>query len=77
MLNGIKGLWFILKEKKMGDLNRIPLELYLNDKPETSIKRFSNEKNPVVLIDKNNIIDQYYKTQLTLDQAKLLNKTEL
>ncbi len=74
--NALKGLWFIIKEKKKGDISKIPLEMYLNDKPETSIKRFKAENNPVIMYDKNNIIKKYYEVQLTLNDAKKLNNIQ-
>lgn len=76
LINGLKGLWFILIEKKIGDLNKIPLELYLNDIPETSKNRFKSENNPVVMYDKENIIKKYYKDILTLDEAEKLNNVK-
>jgi len=76
-LNGLKGLWFITIEKKIGDFYKIPLELYLNDIPETSVNRFKSENNPVVMYDKNNVIKNYYSVQLTLEEAKKLNGLSL
>jgi predicted nucleotidyltransferase len=73
LINGLKGLWFILKEKKIADFYKIPLELYLNDIPENSIKRFASEKNPVILFDKYNVVDKYYDEKLDLAEARKLN----
>ena len=72
-VNGLKGLWFILIEKKIGDFNKIPLELYLNDNPQTSINRFKSEINPVVMYDKYNVIKDFYQDQLSLKEAKKVN----
>lgn len=77
IINGIKGLWFVLKEKKIADYNKIPLELYLNDRPESSIKKFGAEKNPVIIYDKNNIVRKYYSQQLSLTEARKLNGLDI
>lgn len=72
--NALKAIWFSLKEKKIADINRIPLEIYISDSPENSIKRFAGEKNPVVIFDPYNSIDKYYKEKLTIQEVKVLNK---
>jgi len=72
-INAIYGLWFITKEKKRSDIYKIPLELYLNDVPKTSVNRFKREDNPLVLYDQNNVINNYYDSKISLDKAKTIN----
>ena len=71
--NALSSLWFALKEKKIADFKGIPLEIYISDSPQDSIKRFGGEKNPVVLLDPKNTIDKYYTEKLSLSEAKQLN----
>ena len=71
--NGVKAILFSVKEKKYADLKKIPLELYISDSPEDSVKRFAAERNPVVLLDKSNVIERYYSEKLSLQEAKQLN----
>ncbi len=71
--NAISAIVFSVLEKKYADLNKIPLELYISDTPENSMKRFTVEKNPVVVYDKENTIDKYYDEKLTIVDAKKLN----
>lgn len=74
--NAIKSIWFALKEKKIADFKGIPLEIYISDTPNNSIKRFKAENNPVVLYDRENIIDKYYTEKLSLQEARSLNNIE-
>ena len=75
-IRALKGLFFITCEKKIADFKSIPLEIYLNDLPESSIERFKAEKNPLILKDPSNIISRYYDEYLTLSEAKSLNNIE-
>lgn len=71
--NALKSIMFALKEKKVADYYGIPLEIYISDTPQDSIKRFAAEKNPVVIFDPENVIPYYYNEILTLDEAGCLN----
>lgn len=72
-LNGIKALFFSVVEKKRADWLRVPLELYINDNPDSSKKRFNAENNPVVLCDPYGTISKHYSERLTVAEAKQLN----
>jgi len=74
--NAISAILFSIKEKKYADFNKIPLELYISDSPENSMKRFKVEKNPVIVFDPDNTIDKYYNEKLTIGEAKKLNNVE-
>lgn len=71
--NALQSLWFVLVEKKIADLHKIPLEIYLSDSPEYAIAKFKKEQNPVVITERDNILDNYYAEKLTLEEAKKLN----
>jgi len=71
--NALKSILFALKEKKAADFNGIPLEIYISDSPQNSIKKFGAEKNPVVIYDPENTIDKYYQEKLTIKEAKKIN----
>lgn len=71
--NAISSIIFSIKEKKYADFKKIPLELYISDTPENSIKRFGGEKNPVVVYDPEKIINTYYDEKLSIDEARKLN----
>jgi len=73
-VNGIKAIFFTIKEKKIADFKGIPLEIYISDTPQNSINRFKKENNPVVVTDSINTIDIYYNEKLTISEAKKLNK---
>jgi hypothetical protein len=71
--NALLSILFSLKEKKYADIKGIPLEIYISDSPGNSIKRFGGEKNPVVLFDPDNTIDDYYQEKLSIQDARKLN----
>ena len=71
--NAVSAIIFSVFEKKYADFHKIPLELYISDSPQNSMKRFSDEQNPVVIADPDNVISNYYQTKLTLEEAKKLN----
>lgn len=71
--NALASIWFAVKEKKLADLKGIPLEIYISDSPQDSIKRFAAEKNPVVIYDPENIMDNYYQEKLSIQEAIKLN----
>lgn len=73
LVNGIKALYFVVRERKIADLKGIPLEIYLSDTPNDAIKRFRDEQNPVVIYDPQNVVDQYYNAKLTISLARKLN----
>jgi len=72
-LNGLYSIIILIRERKLADFNGIPLEMFLSDSPNNSRSRFSNEQNPVVIYDPDNIINNYYSQKLSLTQAKSLN----
>ena len=72
-LSCIKGLWFLFIEKQISQIKKIPLEIYLNDTPESSVKRFLKESKPVIIYDDDNILKGYYDNFLTISQAKKIN----
>ena len=71
--NALKSIWFALKEKKIADFKGIPLEIYISDTPQDSIKRFGAEKNPVIIYDSEDIIQKHYSSVLSIESAKTLN----
>ena len=74
--NMIKAILFYVKEKKLADLNHVPLDIFICDTPENCKKRSNWQKNPIVLLDPENKIDTYYpeKLKITINEAKKLNK---
>lgn len=72
-INGIKALYFVVRERKIADLKGIPLEIYLSDTPDDAIVRFRDEQNPVVIYDPQNVVDHYYNAKLTISLARKLN----
>jgi predicted nucleotidyltransferase len=72
--NAIKSIWFVVREKKFADFKRIPLEIYISDRPENSINRFKAETCPVILYDKGDILKKYYDKTMNLEEARELNK---
>jgi predicted nucleotidyltransferase len=71
--NAMASIMFSVKEKKFADFKKIPLEIYISDSPENSIKRFKGENNPVVISDTYNTIDNYYNEKLSISQAVKIN----
>lgn len=72
--NAIKSIWFALREKKIADFKRIPLEIYISDTPENSINRFKAETCPVILYDKGDVLKNYYDKTMNLEEAREINK---
>lgn len=72
--NAMKSIWFALREKKIADFKRIPLEIYISDTPENSINRFKAETCPVILYDKGNTLKNYYDKTMNLEEAREINK---
>ena len=68
--NAFKAIIFSIQEKKLADLRKIPLELYISDTPENSINRFKAEPVPVVLYDPHGVMNHYYSNVITLSKAK-------
>ena len=71
--NAFCSLAFTIKEKKLADFNSIPLELYISDSPENSIRRFGAEDTPLVISDPEDILGRYYKKQISINEARLIN----
>jgi predicted nucleotidyltransferase len=69
-MNGVKSLLFVLKEKKIAEFQGIPLEIYIDETPLLSKKRFGAEENPVVLYDPYCVIDDYYSIKQTIEEAR-------
>lgn len=74
--NAVKAILFSIKEKKIADIKHIPLEIFVSDTPQDSIRRFAGEDNPVALYDPDNVIRQFYSIQLSINEARKLNKVE-
>ena len=75
-INLIKAIIFYIKKKKIADLNMVPLDIFICDSAENTISRSNFQKNPIVLLDHNNIVDIFYKDKLkmSLDEAHVLNE---
>ena len=71
--NALQSIWFALKEKKIADFKGIPLEIYISDSPQDSMKRFGAEKNPIVIYDRENTVSNFYEEQLSLEEARKIN----
>jgi len=71
--NALKSIWFIIKEKKNADIKGIPLEIYISDSPENSVKRYLAENNAILLINKEKVLEKYYNQILDIAAAKRLN----
>lgn len=73
--NLIKAIIFYVKEKKIADLNMVPLDIFICDSAENTMNRSNFQKNPIVLLDHNRIVDKFYKDKLkiSLEEAKILN----
>ena len=74
--NLIKAIIFYVKEKKIADFNMVPLDIFICDSAENTIIRSNFQKNPIVLLDHNNIVDNFYKDKLkmSLDEAQAINE---
>jgi hypothetical protein len=74
--NLIKAILFYVKEKKYADLKKVPLDIFICDTPENCMIRAKRQKNPIVLLDHENEVDNYYteKLSITIEEAKTLNK---
>ena len=74
--NLMKAIIFYVKEKKIADFNKVPLDIFICDSAHNTIVRSNFQKNPIVLLDHNNIVDTFYKDKrkMSLDEAQLLNE---
>ena len=74
--NLIYAILFYVKEKKIADLKGIPLDIFICDSPKNCISRSNYQKNPIVLLDHNNLVDNYYKDglKITISEAIKLNQ---
>lgn len=76
---GLKNMFhaiiFYLKEKKYADLKGVPLDIFICDTPKNCIERSGGQKNPIVLLDHENIVDHYYpdKLKISIQTAKKMN----
>ena len=75
-VNLIKAIIFYVKEKKIADFNMVPLDIFICDSAENTIIRSNFQKNPIVLLDHNNIVDNFYKDKLkmSIDEAQAINE---
>lgn len=73
--NFILAVIFYIKEKKYADFKGVPLDIFICDTPENCIIRSKKQKNPIVLLDHNNIVDSFYteKLSLSIKEAMILN----
>ncbi|MDY7394083.1 hypothetical protein UMM65_02440 [Aureibaculum sp. 2210JD6-5] len=71
--NILSAILFFVKEKKIADFNGVPLDIFISETPEESLKRSNKQENPVVLYDPYNTIDNYYKEKMTIREAQILN----
>ena len=72
--NKIRAIIFFTKEKKIADLQGIPLDIFISETPEESMDRSYKQENPVVLYDPSNIISSHYKLKMTIREAQVLNE---
>jgi len=71
--NAILAIIFFVKEKKIADFQRVPLDIFISETPEESLNRSNGQENPVVLYDPHNTIDSFYKEKMTIKEAQILN----
>ena len=74
--NFIYSVLFYIREKKIADIKGVPLDIFICDSPYNSISRSNYQKNPIVLFDPNNQIDNYYKEnkKISIEESMVLNK---
>ncbi len=73
LTNAIKSILFFTKEKKIAQSIKIPSESFLCDEISCFKKRYSINESPIVVYDKYNITERYYKKYLDINEAKTLN----
>ncbi len=73
--NMLSAIIFYVKEKKYADFKGVPLDIFICDSPENCIERSKRQKNPIVLLDHDNLVDVYYpdKLKISIEEAKVLN----
>jgi len=73
--NLISAIIFYVKEKKYSDFKGVPLDIFICDTPENCIERSKRQKNPIVLFDPNDEVDNYYldKLKISIAEAQVLN----
>ncbi len=73
--NMFHAIVFYVKEKKFADLKGVPLDIFICDTPENCIDRSKGQKNPIVLMDHEDKVDNFYpdKLKISIDEAKILN----
>lgn len=77
--NMFNAIIFYVKEKKIADFNRVPLDIFICDSPNNCIERSGNQKNPIVLLDHDNLVDAHYpeKLKISIQTAKELNGVKI
>lgn len=76
ILNGLRALFFSVREKRMSHKNKIPLESYLCDSFKSVRKRFRDDEPPVIIYDPNGEVSKIYKKTLSVEEAKILNSVK-
>lgn len=71
--NAFKSLIFYVREQKLADFYKIPLEIYLCDTPQNAKDRFFKEAQPVAIYNPESIILKYFNSVITIDEALILN----
>ena len=75
-VNMMKSIVFYVKEKKIADLNGVPLDIFICDSPENCISRAGGQENPIKIFDKENNVGRFYNKDLVLsiEEARKLNE---
>jgi hypothetical protein len=73
--NMIHAIIFYVKEKKYADIKGVPLDIFICDTPKNCIDRSKGQKNPIVLLDHEDRVDDFYpdKLKISIEEAKILN----
>lgn len=66
---------FYVKEKKYADFKGVPLDIFICDTPENCIKRSKYQKNPIVILDLDKKVNNFYtdKLSISIKEAMILN----
>ena len=71
--NSIRAIFFTLKEKRLANNKKVPLESYLCDSFSALKKRYRCDEPPVVIFDPNKEVLKHYIRTLTMEQAMRIN----